>query len=54
MTLILSELRQVEKVKKYFERSTKYIPEVKKRREETSASLKDLEDASKDIPSLLD
>jgi cell division GTPase FtsZ len=54
VTLILSELRQVEKVKKYFERSTKYIPEVKKRREETSASLKDLEDASKDIPSLLD
>jgi cell division GTPase FtsZ len=54
VTLILSELRQVEKVKKYFERSTQYIPEVKKRREETSVSLKDLEDASKDIPSLLD
>jgi cell division GTPase FtsZ len=54
VTLILSELKQVDKVKKYFERSTKYIPEVKKRREASSVSLKDLEDASKDIPSLLD
>jgi len=54
VTLILSELKQVEKVKKYFERSTKYIPEVKRRREATSDSLKDLEDASKDIPSLLE
>jgi cell division GTPase FtsZ len=54
VTLILSELKQVEKVRKYFERSTKYIPEVKKRREETSDSLRELEEASKDIPSLLD
>jgi len=54
VTLILSELKNVDKVKKYFERSTRYIPEVKKRREETSVSLKDLEDAAKDIPSLLE
>ncbi len=54
VTLVLSELKQVDKVKKYFERSTRYIPEVKKRREETAVSLKDLEDAAKDIPSLLE
>jgi hypothetical protein len=53
VTLILSELRQVEKVKKYFERSVQYIPELKKRREEISVSLQDLEDASKDVPSLM-
>ena len=54
VTLVLSELKNVDKVKKYFERSTRYIPEVKKRREETAVSLKDLEDAAKDIPSLLE
>jgi len=54
ITLILSELKQVEKVRKYFERSTRYIPEVKKRREDASVSLKELEDAAKDVPSLLD
>jgi tubulin-like protein CetZ len=53
VTLILSELRQVDKVKKYFERSLKYIPEIQKRREEISVSLQDLEDASKDVPSLV-
>ena len=53
VTLILSELRGVEKVKKYFERSVQYIPELKKRREEISVSLQDLEDASKDVPSLM-
>jgi cell division GTPase FtsZ len=54
VTLVLSELKNVDKVKKYFERSTRYIPEVRKRREETAVSLKDLEDAAKDIPSLLE
>jgi cell division GTPase FtsZ len=53
VTLILSELRGVEKVKKYFERSLQYIPEMKKRREEISVSLQDMEDASKDVPSLI-
>jgi hypothetical protein len=53
VTLILSELKQVDKVKRYFERSTRYIPEVKKRREETAVSLKDLEDAAKEVPCLL-
>jgi cell division GTPase FtsZ len=53
VTLILSELKNVDKVKKYFERSTRYIPEVRKRREETAVSLKDLEDAAKEVPCLL-
>jgi cell division GTPase FtsZ len=53
LTLILSELRQVDKVKRYFERSLEYIPELKKRHEEISTSLQDLEDASRDVPSLM-
>jgi tubulin-like protein CetZ len=54
ITLILSELKNVEKVKKYFERSVRYIPEVKKRHEEAASKLGELEDAAKDVPSLLD
>jgi tubulin-like protein CetZ len=52
VTVILSELKQVEKVKEYFDRALKYIPEVKRRREAISDSLKGMEDSSKDIPSL--
>ncbi len=54
ITLILSELSQVDKVKRYFERSTRYIPEARKRREEATVTLKDLEEAARDVPSLLD
>ncbi|MFH1639158.1 MAG: tubulin/FtsZ family protein [Chloroflexota bacterium] len=53
VTVILSELKNVDKVKKYFERSTRYIPEIKKRQEEIDIQLKGIEDAAKDIPSLL-
>jgi hypothetical protein len=53
ITLILSELKEVEKVRRYFERSIRYVPEIKKRREEIAISLKSLEDASKEVPALL-
>jgi hypothetical protein len=53
VTVILSELRNVEKVRGYFERSTSYIPEIKKRKEEVESSLKSIDEAGKDIPSLL-
>jgi hypothetical protein len=53
VTLILSELKEVGKVRRYFERALRYVPEVKKRQEAISVSLKSLEDASKDVPCLL-
>jgi len=53
VTVILSELSDVEKVRYYYTRSTNLIPEFKKRKEETEVSLKAIEDTSKDIPSLL-
>jgi cell division GTPase FtsZ len=53
VTVILSELSDVEKVRDYYIRSTDLIPEFKKRQEETEDKLKALEDVSKDIPSLL-
>ena len=53
VTVILSELSDVEKVRSYYVKSTELIPEFKKRQEETEVKLKVIEDTSKDIPSLL-
>jgi cell division GTPase FtsZ len=53
VTVLLSELSDVEKVRDYYIRSTDLIPEFKKRQEETEDKLKALEDVSRDIPSLL-
>jgi cell division GTPase FtsZ len=53
VTVILSELKDVEKVRKYYTKSVTLIDEVKKRREETKSKLKGIDEASNDIPSLL-
>lgn len=53
VTILLSELSNIEKVKNYYTRSSSLIPEFKRRQEETESRLKDLDDISKDIPSLL-
>lgn len=53
VTILLSELSDVAKVRDYYSRSTDLIPEFKKRQEETEAKLREIDDASKDIPSLL-
>jgi len=53
VSVILSELSDVEKVRGYYAQSTAMIPRVKERQEETDIRLKSIEDASRDIPSLL-
>jgi len=53
VTVILSELSDVEKVRSYYSRSTSLISELQKRQEETEAKLKELIDASETLPSLL-
>ncbi len=53
VTVILSELSDVEKIRGYYTKSTDLIPEVKKRQEITEIKLKAMDDTSKDIPSLL-
>ena len=53
VTVLLSELSDVDKVRDYYVRSTDLIPEFKKRQAETEDKLKALDDVSKDIPSLL-
>jgi len=53
VTLILSELSAVDKVKGYYNKASGVIHELKGRREEFEGKLKEIEDASKDLPSLL-
>jgi tubulin-like protein CetZ len=53
VTLLFSEFADLEKVRNYYIRSSDLIPEFKRRQEDAEDKLKSLEDASKDIPSLL-
>ena len=53
VTLILSELNAVDKVKGYYSKASGVIHELKGRREEFEGKLKEIEEASKDLPSLL-
>ena len=53
VTVILSELSDVEKVRGYYSKSTNLIPEFKRRADEIEDRLKTMEDVGKDIPSLL-
>ena len=53
VTVILSELSEVEKVKKYYNTSTAFIQEVKEREEDIKRKIEGVEELSKDLPSLL-
>jgi cell division GTPase FtsZ len=53
VTLVLSELGAVEKIKTYYETATQFIHASKGREKQAEGKLKEIEEASKDIPSLL-
>jgi len=53
VTVILSELSSVEKVKGYYGKAAAFIQDVKTRQVEVEDKLKEIEVASKDLPSLL-
>jgi len=53
VTVVLSELDTVEKVMSYYKRSSIIIPAAQGRQEEIKDKLKEIDDASKDIPTLL-
>ncbi|UCH42340.1 MAG: cell division protein FtsZ [Dehalococcoidales bacterium] len=52
VTVILSELSNVEKIRYYYTRSTSLIPEMRRRQQETENKLRELVEASTAIPSL--
>jgi len=53
VTVILSELSDVAKVRDYYSESASFIHEVKGKQERAESKLKTIEEAAKDIPSLL-
>ena len=53
VTVILSELKDVVKIRDYYSKSGEFISEMKRRQEETESKLKVIDEAAKDIPSLL-
>ena len=53
VTVVLSELDTVEKVKNYYDKSSILIPVVQERQGEIKDKLKEMDEASKDIPTLL-
>lgn len=53
VTVILSELSDVEKIRDYYARSTSFIPETQKRQRRIESKLSKIDEAAKDIPSLL-
>ena len=52
ITLILSELSDVEKVRQYYNASTSLVPIIKQRQKEVKAKLMTIEEAAKDIPTV--
>ena len=53
LTLILSGLSDVERVRQYYSRMTELIPEFERRHQEVEIRLQALDDVGKDIPTLL-
>jgi cell division GTPase FtsZ len=53
VTLLLSEFNALSKVKEYYTRASGAIHEIKERRDEFEGKLREIEEASKDLPSLL-
>jgi len=54
VTLIFSQLSDVEKVRHYYYKSTDLVPEYQRRQKEVELKLKGIDEAAKEIPSLLD
>jgi len=53
VSVILSELSDVEKIRSYYSKSASFLPAMKKRQKETKERLQEIEDKSMAIPSLL-
>ena len=52
LTLILSELSDVEKVRQYYNESTSLVPVIKQRQKEVKTKLLGIEEAAKDVPTV--
>jgi len=53
VTVMLSELSDVEKVRNYYTESASFVPEARKRQRRMEGKLSKIDEAARDIPSLL-
>ena len=53
ITLLLSELSDIEKVRNYYNKSTDLVPIIKQRQKEAESKLRTIDETGKDIPTLL-
>jgi cell division GTPase FtsZ len=53
VSVVLSELKDVEKVRRYYLEAAQVVSTIKKRQQEIDAKLKEIDEVSKDVPSLL-
>ena len=53
VTVILSELSDVAKVRKFYTASTDLVPIIKQRQQDVASKLQSIDDLGKDIPTLL-
>ncbi len=53
VSVVLSELRNVEKIRKYYVEAAQVVTTIKKRQKQIESKLKEIDEFSKDIPSLL-
>lgn len=53
VTVIMSALSDVEKVRKYFSRATQLAPEYERRQQTADTKLRGIDEAARDVPSLL-
>jgi cell division GTPase FtsZ len=53
VTLILSQLRDLDRVKESYNKLTESVPSIKRRHEEAEQKLREIEEAARDIPSLI-
>jgi len=53
ITVVFSQLSDVEKVRNYYYESSDYLKDIKRKQEEVESKLKKIEEASKGVPSLL-
>ena len=53
VSVVLSELKNVEKVRRYYTEATSVVSSMQKRQKQTESKLKEIDGFSKDVPSLL-
>jgi len=53
VSVILSELRNVEKIRRYYEEAAGVVSTIKKRQRQIESKLKEIDEYAKDVPSLL-